>query len=148
MSLFDCPNLEKLRLDNCSDQDVESLLGKPRIQKYMQQNKAAEINDRQSVNQGYINEIEKLKYRIFILEGGKVSSPSSTTATIDDPEVNKPPVGTNSWWLSRLPSVALPFARKVAATTTGGRKIVNSRRRRGVGGKKIARTCRRTRRSS
>ena len=136
MSLLDCPNLEKLRLDNCSDQDVESLLGKPRIQKFMQQNKAAELNDRQSVNQGYINEIERLKYRIFM------SSPSSTTATIDDPEVNKPPVGTNSWWLRRLPSVALPFARKVAATTTGGRKIVNSRRR----GAKIARTCRRTRR--
>ena len=143
MSLLDCPNLEKLRLDNCSDQDVESLLGKPRIQKFMQQNKAAELNDRQSVNQGYINEIERLKYIIFILEeDGKVSSPSSTTATIDDPEVNKPPVGTNSWWLRRLPSVALPFARKVAATTTGGRKIVNSRRR----GAKIARTCRRTRR--
>ena len=140
MSLLDCPNLEKLRLDNCSDQDVESLLGKPRIQKFMQQNKAAELNDRQSVNQGYINEIERLKYRIFILEGGKVSSPSSTTATIDDPEVNKPRLGTKSWWLSRLPSVALPFAKRV--TSSGGRKIVNSRRR----GAKMARTCRRTKR--
>ena len=143
-SFLDCPNLDGLKLDRCLDQDIENLLGKARITEYMKKNEVAHTDDRQSVIQGYLNEIERLKNKIFILESGKVSSPSSTTATIDDPEVKKPPVGTNSWWLSRLPSVALPFARNVAAS--GGRKIVNSRRRRGVGGKKIARTCRRTRR--
>ena len=124
MSFLACPNLERLKLDNCDDQDVESLLGKPRIQQYMQQNEAAEINDRQSVKQGYINKINKLNDKIFRLES----------------EVSSPPP---SWLMSRFP-LALPFARNVAAS--GGRKIVNSRRRRGVGGKKIARTCRRTRR--
>lgn len=140
-SFLDCPNLDGLNLDRCSDQDIENLLGKARITEYMKKNEVAHTDDRQSVNQGYINEIERLKYIIHKLKGGEeVPSPSSTTATIDDPEVNKPRLGTNSWWLSRLPSVALPFAKRV--TSSGGRKIVNSRRR----GAKMARTCRRTKR--
>ena len=141
MSVFDCPNLESLKLDKCSDPDIESLLGKQRIVSYMKMNEVAHTDDRKSAIQGYVNEIERLQHIIRKLRGEEVpSSPSSTTATIDDPEVNTR-VGTNGWWLRHLPSVTLPFARKIAAT--GGRKIVNSRRRRGV---KMARTCRRTRR--
>ena len=140
-SFLDCPNLESLKLDKCSDQDIESLLGKQRIVAYVKNNEVAHTDDRKSVIQGYVNEIERLNYviRKMKLKGGEeVPSPSSTTATIDDPEVR---VATNAWWVHNFPSVAAPLAKMMGVN--GGRKIVNSRRRRGV---KIARTCRRTRR--
>lgn len=145
-SFLDCPNLDGLKLDRCSDQDIENLLGKARITEYMKKNEVAHTDDRKSAIQGYVNKIERLQHIIRKLRGEEVpSSPSSTTATIDDSNARArdASVLTNGWWLSRLPSVALPFAKRV--TSSGGRKIVNSRRR-GVGGKKIARTCRRTKR--
>jgi hypothetical protein len=145
MSVFDCPNLESLKLDKCSDPDIESLLGKQRIVSYMKMNEVAHTDDRKSAIQGYVNEIERLQHIIRKLRGEEVpSSPSSTTATIDDSNARArdASVLTNGWWLRHLrhfPSVA-PFAQKI--TATGGRKIVNSRRR----GAKMARTCRKTRR--
>jgi len=140
-SFLDCPNLDGLKLDRCSDQDIENLLGKARIVAYMKKNEVAHTDDSKSAIQGYVNEIERLQHIIRKLKGGEEvpASPSSTTATIDDPEVNTR-VGTNGWWLRHLPSVTVPFAKRIAAN--GGRKLVNSRRR----GVKMARTCRRTRR--
>jgi hypothetical protein len=138
-SVLDCPNLHSLKLDNCSDQDIESLLGKDRIVAYMKMNEVAHTDDLKSVIQGYVNENERLRLTILKLEGGKEvpPSPSSTTATRDDPE---PGFGTNAYILRHFPSFAT-FAKRVGAN--GGRKIVNSRRRRGA---KMARTNRRTRR--
>ena len=138
MSVFDCPNLDSLKLDNCLDPDIEKLLRKPRIMAYMKMNEVAHTDDRKSAIQGYVNEIERLQRVIRKLRGEEVpSSPSSTTATRDDPE---PGFGTNAWYLRHFPSVA-SFAKRIGVN--GGRKIVNSRRRRGA---KMARTCRRTRR--
>jgi len=140
ISFFDCPNLDSLKLDDCSDGDIENLLGKPRIMAFMKKNEVAHTDDRKSAIQAYVNEIERLQHIIRKLKGGEeVPSPSSTTATINDPEVNNPRVATNAWWLQKLPLFTLPFAKSI---TNGGRKIVNSRRR----GAKMARTCRRTRR--